>query len=123
MSWFRQIPSLVLSLLIAFQAVAASALPCDMAIDPDSQHGEGPHAHHGMHHEAPGPDVPAIDEASGERCCDGGYCSLSGCLSLTVAVSTPSFQEASNGYLLPAHFTTGVEPVPVSQLYRPPALA
>ncbi|GHD31985.1 hypothetical protein GCM10007053_15610 [Halioglobus pacificus] len=76
-----------------------------------------------MHHEAPGPDVPAIDEASGERCCDGGYCSLSGCLSFTVAVSTPSFQEASNGYSPPAQGALGVAPIYPSQLYRPPPLA
>lgn len=91
----RNLIAFLLSSVIALQSLAAIALPCAAPVDSgDSSTQAADMARHAGHDMGAGAaqaaDTPAMD------CCDGGYCSQSGCVgmmfSLSVAASDCSPQ-------------------------------
>ncbi|TDG11879.1 hypothetical protein E2F43_16055 [Seongchinamella unica] len=79
----RYILAVWLSALVTLQSLAAVAMPCSgpgagsasaMTSMEDSTH----HAHHA---------ADAAAEADSNACCDAGYCSQGGCLSIAAAAS------------------------------------
>jgi len=100
--------------MIVSQSVLAVSTPCySLQSDPVSGLADGsdPHAGHHM-------DTPSVDEAS--TCCEGGYCSVNGCLPL-VALFDPVVQLALSaapavGPTLFRSFPSALTETP----YRPP---
>ena len=80
---FRRGAALVLCSLLLAQSLLAVSAPC-AALAPveQSHHGETSMDSHAGH--AMGSDA---DLAVADTCCDGGYCSLSGCLPLSTLAS------------------------------------
>ena len=81
---FRRCAALVLCSLLLAQSMLAVAAPC-AALTPaeQSHHGENAMDSHAGH--AMGTDA---DLAGADTCCDGGYCSVSGCLPLSTLASS-----------------------------------
>ena len=115
---------LTCALTLVLQGVVGVALPCDMSA-PSGQSEMAAHAHHG------GVDAPASphaghathDNAGTADCCDGGYCSQGGCVTLLALPQAPS---ATAQKLSPAVARTAFPPIltrTLSTPYRPPALA
>jgi len=112
----RVLAGLILSLMIFSQSVLAVSAPCSsMASAAESVATDmGPDSHAGHHMKAD------VKEDQGDSCCDGGYCSVSGCLSLVAVFSpdTPVSLAVSGGAIgqsVHASPTTHRE-----SLYRPP---
>ena len=111
----RLIPGLLLSLVIVSQSLLAVAAPCFQLVAPShsvpAATADDPHAGHHLD------DAPAGETAS---CCDGGYCSLGGCL--------PFSALASGELAVPLPFSAPVAPARgismedagPETLYRPP---
>ncbi len=78
----RAVVITLLMLAFAGQGVASVSLSCQSTVAPDGielvSHGEHSE-HHGMDHHGSQPD--AMD------CCDSGYCSQAGCLTLSAAAN------------------------------------
>jgi hypothetical protein len=74
--------ALLLSVLLLGQSMLAVSAPC-AALTPSDQ------AHHGATamDDAHAGHAMASDTAAGDSCCDGGYCSISGCLPLSTLAS------------------------------------
>lgn len=116
----RYILALSLSALISLQALAGVAMPCftsvegggSMVADMDDT---SLHAHHGA---TDGGDTTDSDAGN---CCDAGYCSQGGCLSLAAAASDRLISAVE-----PAHAPTPAIQFSTPQhspttLYRPPS--
>lgn len=74
-------------MLVSVQALASVAVPCSLAVEIAigevvSEVAEAHHAHHGMS------DVGDIaDGEAANNCCDAGYCSQGGCLTVAAAAN------------------------------------
>ena len=116
MSKPRQIVTLLLTGLIALQSVLAVAAPCVMPANEDSQMiAMGSDEHAGHHMSAQATDTVSID------CCDDGYCSQSGCVSITIVPGSAhtGVMSLNTPTLFPQQ-TTLPEPL-ADSLLRPPS--
>lgn len=115
----RQLITALLTGLLVLQSVLAVAAPCDMSASDKGQMmmamDSGDHTGHYM---------PAIDTASGDEapnCCDDGYCSQNGCLSISALTDTTHGTELlPSGYSHSPLKTTLLDPLP-NPLLRPPS--
>jgi hypothetical protein len=112
----------VCALSLFCQGMVAVAMPCD-AMAPSEQT-DAAHAHHQSHSDE-GHLSAAHDELASQSasCCDGGYCSVGGCISL-VAVPQSGLLPQVHGSSArtaasPDQFFSQTLPTP----YRPPASA
>lgn len=108
---------------LLFQGAAAVAMPCDSA--PPSEQAESAHAHHPSNAESG--NLKAVEAGhhgtDAADCCDGGYCSLGGCLTVLAVPQTGAMPEAS---LFDAPAAVGLYRLASRTLttpYRPPAVA
>ncbi len=117
------------SLLLSFcalsllcQGMVAVAMPCDAM--PVSQAEDLAHAHHPSqddegHHPA-AHDAPATQSTS---CCDGGYCSVGGCMSIVALPQNSVLPEVHGSPAGPAAPPEQIFSRALSTPYRPPASA
>lgn len=56
-------------------------------------------------------------------CCDGGYCSANGCLSLPAVTSPLAIRHALATGTMPASITPLFQSLALTALFRPPAVA
>lgn len=117
---YRHILALLLSTLLSLQALMAVALPCSMSIDSGSGVIEAmdDDSHHAHHNPAATGDTAADDANS---CCDAGYCSQGGCLSIAAAANDvlPAVAESTRA---PSIGYTASSPLhSTSNLLRPPS--
>ncbi|RLQ22460.1 hypothetical protein DWB85_07520 [Seongchinamella sediminis] len=117
---FRYTLAVLLSALISLQALATVAAPCSPAVDDggamatamdDSSH----HAHHGM---------AVADNAAGAAtndCCDAGYCSQGGCVSIAAAAGAALLHADQLSTEAPAAMAASSPLHSPNRLFRPPS--
>jgi hypothetical protein len=112
--------SCVLSLFL--QGMVAVAMPCDAVAV--SQQADAVHAHHYAHgDEGHYPALQHEPDSDSTNCCDGGYCSVGGCVSL---VAVPQNGVVPQAHALPSHAVASPDSLlsqTLSTPFRPPASA
>ena len=115
----RLFASLILTGLIALQSFASVAVPCSMPTD------------HGEH--SVSTDVDSVDhsghqmqtkndsQAVSEDCCEGGYCSLNGCVSIGVLLNLYSVAEIIRENQVPPWLMPASPTPHPNSLLRPPS--
>lgn len=109
----------MLALVFAGQSLLAVSAPCSRVVPGQAIHHEvGMHgSDHAGHDRSNNPVLPA----GHHDCCDGGYCSLDGCLALAVAAGEGTFpgSPAPPGFVDRPVPHASPDHIPDS-LYRPP---
>ncbi len=111
----RYIATFALLLAFAGQGLAAVSLSCSQGTAPMEHQGMEHDGHAGHHGTSDASDAPAAD------CCDGGYCSQSGCLLLSAAADEPGAALQATTRSASARFDTARAILSPDSLYRPPA--
>ena len=113
--WVNMGTALLLSTLLFCQSMLAVSAPCAALTSADqAHHGEtamaDTHAGHAM----------ASDSAAGDNCCDGGYCSISGCLPLSTLASSHLHISLPVPGTVDHSVLAAFEGLAPGPLYRPP---